>query len=216
MSKGEDGLAKSEKRLVIKQESSPRGDSLVRSFVSTRVSRAFTSSSSFDDDVSEENNKSPGDRKSTIRIRNDTVDLSKNTVPVVKYPSPTEPSLKEKYKRTAAPSGTTPFKKPFKLKRNMTRPRPMDLTTLLAFNALTPSPSGNSQQSRLTHMRPVREGYPSSTQVAESMPPTAWALASLKGPNESTRKPGPANVKPFVSWSTRLNKPTTPSPSTGN
>nr|BAN20665.1 phosphatase fragment [Riptortus pedestris] len=213
---GEDGVAKSKKKLVIKQESGPRGDSLVTSFVQTRVSRAFSSTSTFDDGRGEEeDNKPPDDRQSTIRIRNETVDLSKNTVPGLKYPGPTEPSLKDKYRRTTSPVESSPLKKSTKLKRNMTRPRPADLTTLLAFNALTPSPpSDQSRQS--TRARPYGlGGYLSTTQLAESMPPTAWALASLKGPSETTRKPGPPYVKPFVSWSTRLSKPTTtPSPTT--
>ncbi|XP_014293839.1 uncharacterized protein [Halyomorpha halys] len=188
---GEDGVtSKSEKRLVIKQESGPKGDSLVRSFVSTRVSRAFTSTSSFDD--GRITDKPPDERQSTIRLSNDSVDLSKNTVPVVKYPLPTESTLKEKYRRTTVGPETTPLKKAFKLKRNMTRARPSDLTTLLVYNALTPGPGR----------------YPSTTQVAESMPPTAWALASLKGPAP------PPGVKPFVNWSTRLSRTTTPSPIT--
>lgn len=186
---GEDGVtSKSEKHLVIKQESGPKGDSLVRSFVSTKVSRAFTSTTSFDD--GRITDKPPDERQSTIRLSNDSVDLSKNTVPVLKYPVPTESTLKEKYRRTTVGPETTPLKKAFKLKRNMTRTRPSDLTTLLVYNALTPG------------------RYPSTTQVAESMPPTAWALASLKGPAP------PPGVKPFVSWSTRLSRTTTPSPIT--
>ncbi|CAH1407386.1 unnamed protein product [Nezara viridula] len=187
---GEDGVtSKSEKHLVIKQESGPKGNSSVRSFVSTKVSRAFTSTSSFDD--GRITDKPPDERQSTIRLSNDSVDLSKNTVPVLKYPVSTESTLKEKYRRTTESPETTPLKKAFKLtKRNMTRTRPSDLTTLLVYNALTPS------------------RYPSTTQVAEAMPPTAWALASLKGPAP------PPGVKPFVNWSTRLSRTTTPSPIT--
>lgn len=224
---GEDGLAKSERRLIIREESSPRGDSLVRSYVSTSMSRAFSSTSSFDggrperdedeDDVKRENDKTPDDRKSTIRIRNnETVDLSKNTVPVLRYPGPTEPSqVKDKYRRTTLlPQESTPLRKASlagKLRRNSTRSRPADLTTLLAFNALT-TPEAAPQ--RVT-TRPRPLPYPSTTQLAESMPPTAWALAGLRGPSHPpTKRQGASNIRPFVSWSTRLNKPTTPPPTT--
>lgn len=76
-----------------------------------------------------------------------------------------------------------------------------------------------SSNPQLNKMRPVKAIAPKGSAVQQPIPPTAtaWALASLKAPNNTNRifrKPlnvtstqeQIAKIKPFITWSTRLQK----------
>lgn len=77
-----------------------------------------------------------------------------------------------------------------------------------------------SSNTQLNKIRPIKVIAPKGSTAQQPIPPTAtaWALASLKAPNNTNRifrKPHNvtnnqeqmSKIKPFVTWSTRLQKP---------
>lgn len=98
------------------------------------------------------------------------------------------------------------------------RPSEPDVTEPenISNNKTTEIVSSNTQ---LNKMRPIKVIAPKGSVAQQPIPPTAtaWALASLKAPNNTNRifrKPlnvtnmqeQTAKIKPFITWSTRLQK----------
>lgn len=101
-----------------------------------------------------------------------------------------------------------------------TKPSEPDVTESenMPYNKTIEVVTSNMQVNKI---RPIKVNSPKGTAVQQPIPPTAtaWALASLKAPNNTNRifkKPlnvsnsqePISKIKPFVTWSTRLQKTT--------
>lgn len=115
------------------------------------------------------------------------------------------PNLNLKQKITSSTMKTRPSEP------NVTEPE-----NVISNNKTVEVVSSNTQ---LNKMRPIKVIAPKGSAVQQPIPPTAtaWALASLKAPNNTNRifrKPlnvtnaqeQIAKIKPFITWSTRLQK----------
>lgn len=94
-----------------------------------------------------------------------------------------------------------------------------DVTELEIITANNNTAEVGSPNVQLNKMRPIKVIAPKGSSAQQPIPPTAtaWALASLKAPNNTNRiSKKPLNVtsvqesvtkiKPFITWSTRLQK----------
>jgi len=102
------------------------------------------------------------------------------------------------------------------VKTKLFEPDVTEPENIIANNSTTEVGSSNVQ---LNKMRPIKVIAPKGSAAQQPIPPTAtaWALASLKAPNNTNRifkKPlnvtsvqeSVTKIKPFITWSTRLQK----------